>query len=1355
MRNQNNSTIFKAKLWKKSICMFLSIVMVLGTFVTMTFGSFALSDFIDFRNLIVAEAATDSSTPLFYRYGELVGIYTVDYQENSKLQYKIGDDGTWTDYSVPFAIPAHETTKVYAKKGTNGKATYASLSNTDKALGVYEESNIDFEILYNNITFPYTRSYNSVDKEWFDSTQSKVVNVDNHIEVELPDGSLYPVIRKSADLYVDELNGFTLTVTSDNYIFDNGDYKYYFAINGAQDICCLSAVEDYSGNRLTFNRSENNVSISDETGRAFVLSYNDDVIITDANGNNLEYKKDKDKYIQVKDQADVIIGEYTYDDDVMIKSMDKSISYYDNGRLKQITYDNGAWIKYNYDDVNMTYTTLNSSGETTKTVYNNAFLPIEYTDEYGIKKEITYNDHYQTATEKMYDDTFVFSYDSKGNMISYVTGSSANNIYYAYDSKGNIIREKDGESYTYYTYDNNNNVLIEATLKENYSGSIPTVYDASLTCFDMVSYTYDEKGRVSKEESNDGTVYQYEHDDQGNVLKVTSSIVINDITETYVTSYTYDDMSNILTTDSSNGNSINIYDAAGRKLLENADGNCTRTIYDEYGRIIQEITAEDYDVSKDGLPNANTYSDSAAGHIYNYDENGNLISETNRLGVTTNYKYFSTGEKKQKSYDIYEFNYTLTGELESVKIAGNTTISYVHDEYDNLVEEKYANGNTIRYEYNEDGYVTAEYRNNNTSPFVTFTYDEENELIQKINYDSDLKYIYGDNNDVDIYRLSDNALIQSYQEVVSENEENQEVKSGTDISELHYGTDYSSVIENNSVSYTHSENTFSYGFNIADDLSSVSDYTKYNEQVISTSDYIIDDTGKFIEKSFEDGKVFENRYDSSNRIISTKFNDICNSYEYDNKNQVTLFEENENVTNYKYDDRGNILFKHADGEKELHFSYKENGWKDLLVSVNDDELTYDSNGNVLTFGNREFNWNNGRFLESVIDEENVYSYKYAENGIRTSKTINGKTTYYNTKNGIIVSQTDGNNEMYFQYDLDEKPIGFIYNNIQVFYRTNQNGDIISLISDDANIIANYNYDAWGNILSIDLPQENDIYKEIANANPLRYRGYYYDNETGYYYLQARYYDPSICRFINADNFMFLDEDVDVGLNLFAYCCNNPVNNVDPTGYWKANVHNGYNTSVSYHYNTTTINGTTTSYGTYYWANFRGFTSGNAQTLATQCKELDDYYPSTNYAIALATPGGVYTPQQLIEFKSWQYYHFNGNASGKDSREVYADSKLNSAASKWSTNKSAALKDLGYGLHAMQDIEAHGNMGKGKDIPIQKTNADEIDYIWESTSVRVDVKKNATTKARLVATRTTTYSYLDRFISKIGGSSKLK
>lgn len=1354
MKKENNLTIIKTKLWTKPLCIILSIIIAFGTLITMIFGSLTLSDYIDLGNLITAHASTTSSDPKFYRYGELVGLYTENYQDDNELQYKIDDDGTWTDYSVPFAIPAHKTTKVYARAGKTGKPTYMLLANTNKALGVYTESNTDFEFTYNNINFEYVRVYNSADATWFESTQSKIVNIDNRIEVQLPDSSLYTMIKKSADLYVDEINGHTLTKTSNNYVFDDGQYKYYFPVEENQAFSYLAVIEDYSGNKLTFNRSGNNVTISDETGRAFVFSCNNDnEIITDANGNNIVYKKENDKYVQVKDQADVIIDEYTYDDDILIKSMDKSISYDNNGRLKQITYDNGTWIKYNYDDVNMTYTTLNSSGKTTKTVYNNAFLPVEYTDEFGTKNEYTYNDHYKLSTEKVDGETFTFAYNSKGNMISYVMKGSDNNVYYAYDSNGNVIREKNGENYTYYTYDDNNNVLIEATLKENYNGSIPTAYDASLTCFDTVSYTYDEKGRVTKEESYDGTIFQYEYDGKGNILKVTSSIVINDITETYVTSYTYDDMGNILSTNSSNAKSINIYDAAGRKLLEKENDNYTRTIYDEYGRIIQEITSEDYDTSKDGLPDANTYSDSAAGHTYNYDENGNLISETNRLGVTTNYKYYSTGEKKQESYDIYEFNYTLTGELESVKVAGKTAISYVHDDYDNLVEEKYANGDTIRYEYNEDGYVTAEYRNNNASPFVTFTYDEENELIQKTNFDSELKYVYGDNNSVDIYRLTDNTLVQSYHEVVTETKEKTEISTKTDISEYHFGTNYSTAIENNSISYTNGENTFSHGYNITDNLNSISDYIKYNDNVISISDYTSDNAGRYIKKSFEDGKVSENKFDGQNRITLTNNNNICDSFEYDNKDQVILYTENENATDYQYDERGNITYKHTFGEDEVYFSYKNDGWKDLLVSVNDKKLTYDANGNVLTYGNKEFKWNSGRHLESIIDGKNVYSYKYAENGIRTSKTVNGVTTYYNTRNGVILSQTDGKNTMYFQYDIDETPIGFIYNNLQVFYRTNQNGDVIALMSDEGNIIATYNYDAWGKVLSIDLPYDDDIYKEIANANPLRYRGYYYDNETGYYYLQSRYYDPSICRFINADNLMFLDGYADTGLNLFAYCCNNPVNYTDPNGYWGEKVHNGYNSSGSTHYNYTFIGTASTAYGTYCWAINRGFTTANAKSLGTYCNDLDKTYPSTTYALALAAASS-YTAAQLAEYKKWQYYHFNGKSSGTDTRITYANTQLSSAASKWSSNRSAALKLLGYGLHAKQDIEAHGNMGRGANIPIQKTHADNIDYVW-SNSERINVKKDTSEKTRLIATRTSTYSYLDSFISKIGGKSKLK
>ena len=92
----------------------------------------------------------------------------------------------------------------------------------------------------------------------------------------------------------------------------------------------------------------------------------------------------------------------------------------------------------------------------------------------------------------------------------------------------------------------------------------------------------------------------------------------------------------------------------------------------------------------------------------------------------------------------------------------------------------------------------------------------------------------------------------------------------------------------------------------------------------------------------------------------------------------------------------------------------------------------------------------------------------------------------------------------------------------------------------------YAYDAWGKALSVTGPMA----ETVGELNPMRYRGYYYDSETGYYYLQSRYYDPEIGRFINADDITIsaILKDSSVGLNLFAYCLNDPINNIDPTGY---------------------------------------------------------------------------------------------------------------------------------------------------------------------------------------------------------------
>ena len=1160
---ENN--LYKTKLWKRILSVILAVIIGFGTFVTMTFSNVLLSDYVDLKSMFTANAATLNLVPLYYRHGELIGLYKVDYSDKRKLQYKIGENGKWTNYSVPFAIPAHKTTKVYTRIGETGKIAYYNLSNTNKALGVYTESNTDFSFSYNGIDFGYTRIYNSADKNWFESIHSKVLVTDSRLEVTLPDGSKYPMIRKDSTTYVDELNGYTLTKTNNNYIFDDGTYKYYFAIKVLNSVAYLSAIEDNNGNKLNLNRTTNSneISISDASGRKFSLSdyqainapdgsdvkYYSQKEITDPNGNKLKYTTKQDKYIEIKDQAGVILGKYEYTnnttDFTLVKSNDNKIEYYSNGRLKQITYKNGSWIKYTYNDDSMNYTTLTSSGETTKTVYNDAFLPVEYTDESGTKTEYTYDNHYRVKTEKSGDETTTYTYDSKGNVISYVTSNEKNNTYYTYNSSGKVVREKSGNDYTYYTYDSKGNVTVLATLKKDFKGEIPKIYDSSLTCFDTTTYTYDSKGRVAKEENSDGSSVSYEYDVSGNVTKETNVTVENDKTKTTVTTYTYDDMGNLLTTQSEGDSATYVYDKAGRTLRVTQNGETTRTLYDNEGRVIQEIAPEDYDSSKDGLPTSNTYADANAGHRYVYNQaTGNLDSETNHLGVKTIYTYYSTGEKKTETFDIYKYDYNINGNLTKVYVDGVNTLSYNYDEDYNLTSEVYANGQSIRYRYDDNNNLVSQYHNNDTSAYVTFSYNTDNELTQKVNADTGLKYVYGENNSVEVYRLSDDTLVQSYTEDVTEADEDNGIEAKTDVTESHFGTTYSSVIKDKSVSYINGNNTFEYSYT-ENDNAVASDVIKYNGTSVLNAGYTYDNNGNVTEKNYGNSRSVINAYDIKGRITSTSYNGKTFNYTYDINSQLTAVSGNNYSASYAYDSRGNITNKNVNGTSTT-FTYSNSDWKDELTAVNGTPLTYDENGNVLTYGDKSFIWNTGRNLASIVDGDNEYSYTYDENGIRTSKTVNGITTSYNTKDGVILYQTDGTDTLYFQYDTSGVPLGFIWNGTQYFYITNQMGDVISITDVQGNELAQYSYDEWGNTLST---SDNDI----ANINPLRYRGYYYDNETSYYYLQSRYYDPCICRFINADDTEIAKtwKNDKFSNNLYLYCNNDPINYSDYTGYYSA------------------------------------------------------------------------------------------------------------------------------------------------------------------------------------------------------------
>ena len=178
----------------------------------------------------------------------------------------------------------------------------------------------------------------------------------------------------------------------------------------------------------------------------------------------------------------------------------------------------------------------------------------------------------------------------------------------------------------------------------------------------------------------------------------------------------------------------------------------------------------------------------------------------------------------------------------------------------------------------------------------------------------------------------------------------------------------------------------------------------------------------------------------------------------------------------------------------------------------------------------------------MTDGSDTYTYTYDGDGNRISKTAYGETTDYYYIDGKLLGLKKGQETLLFLYDETDTAYGLIYNGTPYFYDINLQGDVIGIYDQRGNHVVSYTYDIWGALLAI----HSDYHAELALFNPLLYRGYYYDFETGFYYLQSRYYDPTVGRFINADGEIGANDDI-LSYNLFAYCSNNPVNYSDPTG----------------------------------------------------------------------------------------------------------------------------------------------------------------------------------------------------------------
>ena len=194
---------------------------------------------------------------------------------------------------------------------------------------------------------------------------------------------------------------------------------------------------------------------------------------------------------------------------------------------------------------------------------------------------------------------------------------------------------------------------------------------------------------------------------------------------------------------------------------------------------------------------------------------------------------------------------------------------------------------------------------------------------------------------------------------------------------------------------------------------------------------------------------------------------------------------------------------------------------------------------MLSFDSQTFTWL-GRRLMSYAKCGTTTNYTYNSDGIRTKKVSGSTTTDYCLNGAQILAEKRGGTLINYFYTSDGTRVGFKTGGKVYYYVYNLQGDVTHIVDESKNIVATYRYDPFGKILNL------SSLTSIGKLNPFRYRGYYYDTESNLYYLNSRYYNPEIGRFINADAILGANKDI-LGYNLYAYCGNNPVCYIDQYG----------------------------------------------------------------------------------------------------------------------------------------------------------------------------------------------------------------
>ena len=698
---------------------------------------------------------------------------------------------------------------------------------------------------------------------------------------------------------------------------------------------------------------------------------------------------------------------------------------------------------------------------------------------------------------------------------------------YVYDSNGNVTSVTDlQKKTTAYEYSNNN--LTKMTLPSGASQK----------------YTYDSYHNVLSATSPEGVVSNFTYDTYGNNTKVT----VGSGTKKITSSATYTSNGNLLST---------VTDALGQTTSYGYD---TQTGVLNWTQAPGENTATRTNYSHDSRYRITGVSKSAASVEYTY--NSDLLTAISTASGT-NYSY---------TYGVFDL-------ISNVKMGSRALISHTYSNDANrwLMRSDYGNGDYITYSYDSLGRTSGIGYEDNANA-IDYTYDNNGNLGVLTDGLTGRKTKYAYDFQDRLMRYEETGSGHSNTVQWGYDDDNNLSSQSQTLDGVTYTTNYTYDNDNRLKQATTDGKSANYTYDAYSRMTGITAKSGAKSVVtaaITYKDPSITTTSSQIYKWTVGGTIYTYTYDASGNITAISNGGKTTTYVYDSLDQLTR--ENNQAAGktwvYTYDNGGNILTKkeysYTTGTlgtalDTITYGYGDSSWKDLLTSYDGQALTSDTLGNLTNDGTWSYTWQHGRQLAQMSKPngggtENI-SFTYDAKGRRIAKerettgSVDGNsyryafTAEYTYLDDMLTdmkwTEIDGSDSSFhFTYDA-VGPMSMTFCGAEYFYLKNAQGDVTGLVDSSGTQVVAYTYDAWGNILST----TGSMADSLGYTNPLRYRGYFYDTETGLYYVSSRYYNPRIGRFINTDDVDLLGINGDfASLNLFAYCGNNPVSREDTNG----------------------------------------------------------------------------------------------------------------------------------------------------------------------------------------------------------------